>query len=253
MATYPPRRTSMLAVARKIAPQVAALNIVLNEYSGEIEELRSFDNILQIIPSQNTKDTGKFYPTVGDADYILLVDDDIDFPEDLVQSMVAELGEKGSQSVVGYHGTIYRRPPFSLKPKKLRRWARFRPQRDIFDQRKVFAFYQELKETTRVDQLGTGVVLLPAEFYPPFCFIKDAALFVDVRFARWCFEKNIKQYAAKRPAHWLKQIDHDASIYKDFTLESPLHVRKEIMSFALKSPLAEYNLKVKRKQQLRAQ
>jgi hypothetical protein len=33
---------------------------------------------------------------------------------------------------------------------------------------------------------------------PPYDYMKDAQAFVDVRFARWCFEKGIHQAAAPR-------------------------------------------------------
>lgn len=236
MATYPPRRASMIAAARTIAPQVTTLNIVLNEYSEKTEELKSVSNITQHLPPYDTKDTGKFLPDIDDADYVLLVDDDIDFPDDLVECMLAEQRDKGINSVIGYHGTIYRRPRFSRKPRKLLRWLRFRAERDILQYRKVLAFSQELEETTHVDQLGTGVVLLPARYYPAFDFMRDSAFFVDVRFAKWCFNKRLIQYAAKRPADWLKSIDHDDTIYQNFTLQSPLCVRREIMSYAFKQP-----------------
>ena len=232
MATYPPRRVSMIAAARRIAPQVTRLNIVLNEYSERVGEIDDLPNARQILPGENTRDTGKFYPQIDGADFVLLVDDDIIFPDDLVEKMLIAAAKHGDSAVVGYHGTIYRIPRFSLKRRKFLKWLRFSPQRDIIHGRQVIPFFKELKQATRVHQLGTGILMLPAAIYPSFDTMRDAQLFVDVRFANWCHAGKIKQYALERSADWLQKVDQDESIYTNFTLQAPDFVRREILSYA---------------------
>ena len=67
LATYPPRRENLLPVVQAIAPQVDQLNVVLNQYDAELPELVDIPNVKQIIPHEDTKDVGKFYPDVSDC------------------------------------------------------------------------------------------------------------------------------------------------------------------------------------------
>jgi len=201
MATYPKRR----------APQVDQLNIVLNEYDAPIAELAEIENISQIIPSGDTKDTGKFYPDTKGAELVVLADDDIVLADDYVATTIGAARRLGPDFVYSHHGCVYLRPweqkrwqkMSSLRRKLIRQ---FNPTSGIERHRKVYDFRKQIDEPIIVDQVGTGCAVLHQENMPSFAEMKSAQRFVDV----------------------------EETIYTDFTKRPPANVVAEIKSFAFK-------------------
>lgn len=235
LATYPPRRERLPVVVRALAPQVERLNIVLNGYDAVPAELPALPGVVPILPPADTKDTGKFLPDVGGDDHVFLVDDDLDYPPDYVARTLAALDACGGGRVAaGYHGTTYLRPRLGLSARKLRRYFAYGPDR-VMESRKVLGFRQGLAEPVVVDQIGTGTAVVRGADMPPFAYMADAQMFVDVRFARWCFEQGIAIVCLPRATGWLSEERFDERIY-DFTRTFPAHVVAEVATFALKNP-----------------
>lgn len=236
LATYPPRRSNLLPVVRAIAPQVDRLNVVLNEYGATLPELDAFANVVQIVPPQDTKDTGKFFPPVDGADHVLLIDDDLVFPEDFVRRTVAAFEDLGAGGFMGgYHGSLYVRPRFSLKPKRFRRWLTY-TSADVADHRKRVQVRHGLEAPMVVDQVATNAAILRGGDMPPYAYMKDSQKFVDVRLARWCFDRGLRPVLLPRPADWLGLVRFDETIYDSFTRSTPPAVAEEIMHYAFKVP-----------------
>lgn len=235
LATYPPRRNNLLPVVRAIAPQVDRLNVVLNEYDGTLADLEAFPNVVQIVPPVDTKDTGKFLPPVEGAAHVFLIDDDLVYPADFVARTVAAFEALGAGFVGGYHGSIYVRPPFSLKPRRLRRWLTY-SSADVADHRRRLQVQHELAAPLVVDQIATNAAILRGADMPPFAYMKDSQKFVDVRLARWCFDRSLRPVLLPRPANWIGQVRFEETIYQGFTLTNPPAVAEEIMHYAFKVP-----------------
>ena len=70
MATYPARRRTVARTLATIAPQVEHLSLVLNQYDSVPDELRVFENVEFIIPPQDLRDTGKFWPKAEPDDQV---------------------------------------------------------------------------------------------------------------------------------------------------------------------------------------
>lgn len=234
LATYPPRREHMMRVVEAMAPQVDQLNVVLNEYDSLPEELAVFESINPIIPPEDLKDTGKFYPDVQGADYVFLIDDDINYPPDYVKSSILALEEiDGSSAVGGYHASVYYFPKRFWSLRGLKHIFSFRPSR-IAEYRRVHHFSASFFYHMVVDQLGTGTVVMRKNQYPSFDYMKGSQKFADVRFARWCFENGSHQVCLKRSKHWLSEQKVEESIYNNFTINNPSHVAREIWKFVFK-------------------
>ncbi len=234
MATYPPRRDSMLEAVRSLAAQVDVLNLVLNEYPEAPAELRAFPNVNPILPEHDTKDTGKYLPQASAEDIVFTVDDDIGFPPDYVVRTLEQYHSLGAGPVMaGYHGTLYR-PARFLRSDFLRRLIGYRPDY-IVNSRRFIPFGDALREATVVDELGTGVSVMRGCDMPPFEFVRDAQRFIDVRVALWCHGKGIPRVCLARNAGWLRPVRHPEGIWQDFTLASPPHVAREIRQYAFKA------------------
>lgn len=235
LATYPPRREAMLAVVESIAPQVDRLNVVLNQYDSELPELTKLENVRQVVPDRDTKDTGKFYPDVSEAEIVLTLDDDISYPAGYVAQTVAMMRTLGPGHVGTYHGSLYYRPTFGLSWKRLTEWISY-SDRKLAAFRVVHTFYHGVEQAIVVDQPATGVAAMFTCDFPPFDFMKDSQKFVDVRLSRWAFERGLKPVLLPRPAGWLSPVRFEETIYESFTKSHPQNVNAEIAVFARKVP-----------------
>jgi len=233
LATYPPRRKNLEKVVAIISPQVDCLNIVLNQYDAVPVELERYPNVVPFILEEDLKDVGKFYPDVSDAKYVFLIDDDIIYPSDYVSATVNRFEALALPNCMGgYHGSLYMRPLL----RQLLRSPRllFTYKKSAADFRGGFGLFDELMTATVVDQIGTGTAILRGKDMPPFEYMRTSLKYVDVRLARWCFERGIIPVCLPRAANWLGAIGFDESIFGSFTTKNPSHVNTEILTYAFK-------------------
>jgi hypothetical protein len=243
LATYPPRAEFLTRVIASIAPQVDRLNVVLNEYDAVPASLAGIPNVHAILPDEDTKDVGKFYPDISGAEHVLLIDDDVVYPEDYVARTLASFRSLAApRAVGGYHCSVYTRPSLSLSPSGLRRFLRFhlRPSR-IAGYRRILHFGLDIPEPLLVDQVATNAAILRAEDMPPWDYMRTSQKFVDVRLARWCFEQGIVPVLLPHEPDWLLPsaavgVAFEETIIGDFTSRHPPHVAREIWRYAFKRP-----------------
>lgn len=237
LATYPARRAGLAAVVAALAPQVDRLNLVLNQYEAPLDELAGFANLDQIIPSEDTKDAGKFYPDTTGADWLFCADDDIRYPPDYVARTLSAMRALPAGRWAGsYHGQIYCLPHFTLRPRSFLRWLRYSPSL-IASYMRILDFRRPCPQTLVVDQIGTGVAVIAGTDVPPYAYMRGSQKFVDVRFAKWCFEQGITQVCLQHAAGWLEgKPDPEDGIHRSFTITNPPHVAKEIWTYAMKRP-----------------
>jgi len=237
MATYPPRESALIDVLDSIAHQVDRLNLVLNQYTDVPDYIKSYPTVRPIIPDEDTKDVGKFYPDVKGAEYVVLIDDDIIYPSKYVERTLDIMDKIFLERFLGgYYASIYYRPQFALNLKILRRYLR--AGRDqIAGFRHAFHSSAEVKTPLVVDQIGTGTAVLRTIDMPPYEYMRDSQKFVDVRLARWCFEQGITPVCLPRPQGWFPEgVGFNETIYRGFTKKNPPHVAREIWSYAFKNP-----------------
>lgn len=232
LATYPPRAESLLRVVAEIAPQVDQLNVVLNEYTEVPDALRAHANLVPILPDQDLKDTGKFFPASADADWVALIDDDLHYPTDYVETSLSRIADCDTeQAVYGYHAVYYRRP--GVKRLQFWKYPPLAPE-TVMRYRRVHTFWNVVERPLRVDQLGTGTVFLRGKDMPPFDVMESSQKFVDVRFALWSFRQGLACICLPRPREWLAAEPFEDTIY-EFTQSNPSHVSDEIWQYAYKN------------------
>lgn len=141
LATIPRRERALARVVERLLAQVDALGVFLNGYERVPAFLR--DERVAVVRSQDRGDrgdAGKFCWAGAIAGYHLVCDDDIDYPPDYVDRLVAGIERHGRRAVVGFHGRLmaddivdYHRP------------------------RRLLHFSRGLAADTTVHVLGTGV------------------------------------------------------------------------------------------------
>jgi hypothetical protein len=249
IATYPPRLRSLLDTIERLSNQVDRINVVLNEYQNPPDDLKKFDNVQPLIPDHDTKDTGKFFPDVSEAAWVFLCDDDIVYPDSYVRDSLREMAAISQPNFIGgYHGSIYRGPRLKKwSVSGLRRYFKER-RRPVGELRDVIKIERACASPIVVDQLGTGVMVLKPDQMPPYDYVKTAQKFVDVRMARWCFERRILQICLPHEEGYMWGVDHEETIYRDFTKAHFPNVLAEICEFALKNPRAGRTVEAIRKE-----
>lgn len=243
LATYPPRSKALFGVLNSLASQVDCINLILNEYEIVPDIISRFENINAVIPKHDTKDAGKFYCHTSEADYVLLVDDDIIYPQNYVQKTISNFNSLDNHNVIaGYHSSIYQRPPFPKDFTNLKRFIKYYIEPNlIVHYRKIFHYSTGIERPIFVDQIGSGTVIMRGKDMPPYDYMKTSQKFVDVRLAKWCFERDIARVCLPRTDGWLASYDKNGeifeeTIYRNFTKTKQPHVAKEIRKFAFKTP-----------------
>ena len=216
MASFPARKDILLEAIERLLPQVDRINLCLNEYDEIPKELAKYSTLHPFIPEMDYKDIGKFVPKVEDDDYVLLVDDDIPYPSDYVETLFSNyLKYRSENAVVGVHGIIYS---------------------DVYDgnvaSRKVFMYARSLEKDRVVNQLGTGTVLLKGHKMPSLDYMMGSQRYVDVRFSRYLYEKNIPLICISRSENWLSEQKIKGSIFDTFTSNWPKNVVLEVQKIA---------------------
>lgn len=217
LATYPGRLDNLPLMLESVAPQFDEIHVVLNQFTKRQQQaLPKLDNVHYAIPKDDLKDTGKFWRKPGEGEYVFLMDDDLTFPSDYVDKMIRfHRAMPSPRVVVGVHGVIYS---------------------DLFEgapaSRFVAKFDKALDKPILVNQLGTGVLMLPGELMPPFEYMRTSQRFVDVRFARYCHENNIGMVCVPRPAGWVVDQEPEESIFETYTRGHQSEQLPEIITFA---------------------
>ncbi len=109
LATIPARERGLRHVVEALLPQVDALGVYLNEY----DRVPSFLDHEEIVVARSQQsgvrsDAGKFFWAGTTSGYQLVCDDDIDYPRDYVDRLVAGIERHGRRAVVGFHGCVLR-------------------------------------------------------------------------------------------------------------------------------------------------
>ncbi len=236
LATYPPRLSNLENVVRALNPQVDRLNVVLNQFEDVPAFLSDYDKVVPIIPDEDTKDVGKFYPSSEEATYVFFVDDDVVYPAEYIAQSVAAFEKlQNPRSFAGYHCSTYVRPKFSLTPQGARNYFRLvvKP-RKIDGYRHFIHFGTTTDRFVLVDQVATNASMMRGSDMPPYAYMRDSQKFVDVRIAKFCFENGIDRVSLPRQKSWLSEVPFEETIVHGFTTTSPAHVGREIWEYAFK-------------------
>lgn len=202
LASYPPRRDRLRNVVDRVLPQVDHLYVYLNEYAeDEIPDFLRHSRITVRVGGRNLRDNGKFFfmDTVRDG-YVITVDDDLEYPEEYVQTLIRKIEFYERQAVVGLHGTIYGKPFVSF-----------------FQGRVLLHFEEGVANDTVVNQLGTGTVAFhTSTIRPKLEWFKQTGM-ADVWFAVEARKRQVPLIAIERNEEWLaSQGFEEKTLFREF-------------------------------------
>lgn len=192
VASIPSREASLQRVVERLLPQARQIGVYLNGYDRVPRFLRR--RRVVVARSQDhgdLRDNGKFFfLNRSAARYYATVDDDLIYPHDYLQRLVACVNEAGQRAAVGVHGAIYPSPMVEL-----------------FDPRYLIHFADPSPHVMPVHILGTGTTLIdqsdwkldPSEFGRPGM--------ADVWFAAAAARRNASLFVTRRIRNWVSEVD----------------------------------------------
>lgn len=192
VASIPSREASLQWVVERLLPQARQIGVYLNGYDGVPRFLRR--RRIVVARSQDhgdLRDNGKFYfLNQSDSRYYATVDDDLIYPHDYLQRLVACVNEAGQRAAVGVHGALYPSPIVEL-----------------FDPRYLIHFADPTPHVMPVHLLGTGTTLFdqsdwkldPSEFGRPGM--------ADVWFAAAAAKRDAGLFVTRRIRNWVSEFD----------------------------------------------
>lgn len=190
IASIPERADSLVRTVRSLAPQVDRVCVSLNEYAEWPEELDRFENVHATVRHSNGGDAEKF-ADVDDWDGIVLTcDDDLLYPPDYADRIVAGL-ERHPGAIVGFHGG------------KTLGW----------NGKHVAATHKQIRclgalehDDTDVNVLGTGAIGFDTSRVPVWRDVFRSANMADVHLACHAHRLGIPMVALAHQAGWLLDI-----------------------------------------------
>lgn len=141
IATIPGREDSLRRVLDALSPQVDEIFVYINGFDESQVELHPKGNV-RFFTGPDFGDRAKFLFTQGFRGYYLTCDDDIEYPDFYVDSIVSGIESYDRRAIVGWHGSIFSES-----------------FRDYYNSksRKVLSFSSLRGRDTFVHALGTGI------------------------------------------------------------------------------------------------
>lgn len=189
IATVERRYNSLLRVLDSLKGQADKIWVYQNDYTKPIPEL-------SISTGRDLGDTGKIFPPHETGDVVFLCDDDISYPPDYIERMLAAI--RKYQCIMGVHGAIMR-PPI----------------KNYFKDRSVFHF-TAAASSIRVNVLGTGTVAYDSSMFDIDWTYPAEKNMLDVFFAIKAQNEKKQMRIIDRGRNWLRPaIKEDAkSLYQ---------------------------------------
>ncbi len=195
MATVAGNEIAMRAAVNSLLPQIDRMFLYLNGFKEAPEFVRSHPKITYFIDEDGKQygDAGKFWglEQVSDALYITC-DDDIIYPDDFVERMIAELASTGGRSVVSVHGSIILQPATTYYAE---------------GNRAVFHFQQGLLRRRLVHVPASGTSMFHSSVITMKLSDFRHPNMADIWLCEFLQRNRIPGYVVPRRQNWLAAID----------------------------------------------
>jgi len=196
MATYPGGFDKVGDAVRSLLTQSVPIESLTLHVNGTTRppNIPRDPRVSVALSEINHADNGKFLHMEGKTGFFLTVDDDLDYPIDYVEHMVAEIERHGRKAIVGVHGA---KLPFGPP---LTRWSQYK------ELRRSHVFTNEHGSRLPMDVLGTGTVGFHSSLGHPSALQMDSLRMVDLHVAVWARKRKIPMFLIPRRRDWLKEF-----------------------------------------------
>lgn len=212
VASMPSRRLLLAEVVRSVLGQVDELWVYLNDYP-DVPAVLDHPRV-RVARSQDhgdLRDNGKFHfdaqlPTC----YHLTMDDDLRYPRDYVDHLVAKVEQFDRRAVVGVHGALLHEPERTYFEREARTGRHFSTALDVDDV---------------VDVLGTGTLAMHTSTLRLDAADMPTTGMADIWLAVAAHRAGIPLVAVARPRRWVREQPNDtSSLFHEFVDDDAPHV-----------------------------
>jgi hypothetical protein len=192
------RTDSLVKTLESLMDQCDEINLVLNDFEDEIPSIL-YHNKINLYFSDNSKgDAFKFYRLMESDGYFLTVDDDLIYPPNYVEYMIAKCKEYGNTRVITLHGRNFSSFPIAS-------YYRSATER--------YTCLNAVNKNVIVQFGGTGVMCFHTDLFklPIEYFIYPNM--ADVWIGKYCMENKIEILCVRHDSGYIKYINQNNTIF----------------------------------------
>jgi glycosyltransferase involved in cell wall biosynthesis len=192
------RIESLVKSLESIIDQCDVINVTLNSHDGDIPEILYHDKINLILSDNSLGDAMKFYMLDKSDGYFLTIDDDLIYPPNYVEFMIAKCKEYGNTRVMTLHGRNFASFPIT---------SYYRSATEIY------ACLNTVKKNVIVQFGGTGVMCFHTDLFKLGIDYFMTPNMADVWIGRYCLDNKIDILCLRHEKGYIKYIPQKTTIY----------------------------------------
>ena len=194
MATMPGREQSLEETVRSILPQVDELHIYMNNIKSY--PFFAGDPKIKLYFSEehhgDLGDAGKFYTADKIKGYHFTIDDDLIYPPDYVNTMVAAIEKYNRKCAISCHGRMFDKLPVKSYYKNYT---------------KAYSCLRDVNEDVYAHIVGTGVLAYHTDTLQLNLAVFEYTNMADIWFSKFCNNKNIPRVIIAHRKKWIRSSD----------------------------------------------
>ena len=198
VATIPERRATLMIALASIAPQVDWINIMFNGWDHDdardvcMELLDSgVTNFTPHLLDNSLKDGAKFLHADAALGYVVICDDDIEYPSDFVDKMISAVEQYERKAVVTVMGKV-------MKPRPIASYYK--------DFAIAFRTFESLEQDTNCEIIGTCGTVYHHDTCPDLNHTFFTGVNSDIYMSKYCKKRNIPGVVVAHEGAWLRNL-----------------------------------------------
>jgi len=197
VASY--RRTeSLVKTLESIINQCDEVNVALNDFEGGLPPILYDDKVNLYFTDNSKGDAFKFLRLSESDGYFLTIDDDLIYPPNYVEYMIAKCKEYGNSRVMTLHGRNFASFPITSYYKSAT---------------ERYACLDTVKKNVLVQFGGTGVMCFHTDLFKVgIDYFMDPNM-ADVWIGRYCLDNKIEILCLRHESGFIKYIPQKTTIY----------------------------------------
>jgi len=192
------RIDSLVKSLESIIDQCDVINVSLNSHDGDIPEILYHDKVNLMLSDNSLGDAMKFYMLDKSNGYYLTIDDDLIYPPNYVEYMIAKCKEYGNTRVMTLHGRNFSSFPITS-------YYRSATER--------YGCLNTVKKNVIVQFGGTGVMCFHTDLFKVGIDYFMAPNMADVWIGRYCLDNKIEILCLRHESGFIKYIPQKTTIY----------------------------------------
>jgi hypothetical protein len=204
------RTESLVKTLESIIDQCDELNVALNDFESELPSILYHEKVNIYFTDNSKGDAFKFLKLSESDGYFLTIDDDLIYPPNYVDFMIAKCKEYGNTRIITLHGRNF--PSFPIIS-----YYKSASER--------YACLDKVKNNVMVQFGGTGVMCFHTNLFK---LNLDYFIFpnmADIWIGKYCIENKIEILCVRHEAGYIQYIPQNKTIYDDYNRNDTIQTK----------------------------